>query len=466
MRSQSGHPGAIRHRDMLHDMTRGGVRGHVVRMTTFMLAGFVIQTLYSLVDIYWVGRLGKQAVAAVALSTNLMFVSLALTQSLSVGCVALVSQAAGRKDEDEVQRLFNQAQSLSFFAGVLFLSVCLASLRSYAERLSGDAETAVLAREFLAWFVPALGLQFAMIALAAALRGIGDMKPGLIAQTLSVIANIVLAPFLIFGWVTGKPMGVAGAALSTFIATLGAVVGLSLYLARAGTYLRLRLSLLKPDLATWRKMVAIGLPSGAEFLLMSVTMGFVYVVVKPFGSHAQAGFGIGSRVFQAGIMPAVAMSFGVAAVVGQNFGSRHYDRVREIFREAGKMITVLMIVFIAIAQLFPVALVRPFSHDPRVIEVAADYVRTVSFVYVASGLVMTCAGMFQGIGNTVPSLIASAVRVGVFVGAVFILSHRAGFTLRSIWIVSVASVVLQVGIAMWLLRMRLRAFDDGAIPGR
>lgn len=448
---------------MLHDMTRGSVRGHVVRMTLFMLAGFVIQTLYSLVDIYWVGRLGQHAVAAVALSTNLMFVSLALTQSLSVGCVALVSQAAGRKDEAEVQRLFNQAQSLSFFAGALFLAVGFASMRAYAERLSGDAETARLARQFLAYFIPALGLQFAMIALAAALRGIGDMKPGLIAQTLSVIANIALAPFLIFGWGTGKPMGVAGAALSTFLATLGAVVGLSLYLARAGTYLRLRLSLLRPDLETWHKMVAIGLPAGAEFLLMSVTMGFVYVIVKPFGSHAQAGFGIGSRVFQAGIMPAVAMSFGVAAVVGQNFGSRKHDRVREIFRESAKMITVLMILFIVVAQLAPVALVRPFSEHPRVIEVAADYVRTVSFVYVASGLVMTCAGMFQGIGNTVPSLIASFVRVMAFMAAVFVLSRQQGFTLRWIWIVSVATVVLQVAIAVWLLRVRMRAFVEEAV---
>ncbi|MGZ3448036.1 MAG: MATE family efflux transporter [Polyangiales bacterium] len=445
---------------MLNDMTQGSVRGHVVRMTLFMLAGFLIQTLYSLVDIYWVGRLGQHAVAAVALSTNLMFVSLALTQSLSVGCVALVSQAAGRKDEKEVQRLFNQAQSLSMFAGVFFLVVALASMRVYAEKLSGDAETARLSREFLVWFIPALGLQFTMVALASALRGIGDMKPGLIAQLASVVGNMVLAPFLIFGWVTGKPLGVAGAALSTFIATLGAVVGLSLYLARAGTYLRLRLSLLRPDFGTWRKMVAIGVPSGAEFLLMSVTMGFVYAMVKPFGSQSQAGFGIGSRVFQAGIMPAVAMSFAVAAVVGQNFGSRHYDRVRAIFREAAKLITILMLCFIVVSQLAASALVRPFSGDPVVIDVASGYVRTVSFVYVASGLVMVCAGVFQGIGNTWPSLVASAVRVVSFVGIVLFLSHRADFTLRSIWITSVATVVLQVVIALWLLRTLLRAFEE------
>ena len=95
---------------MVFDMTKGSIRGHVGRMMLFVLAGLAFQTLYSLADIYWVSRLGKQAVAAVALSTNLMFVAIALTQMLSVGCVALVAQAAGRKENEEVQRLFNQSQ--------------------------------------------------------------------------------------------------------------------------------------------------------------------------------------------------------------------------------------------------------------------------------------------------------------------------------------------------------------------
>jgi Na+-driven multidrug efflux pump len=149
------------------------------------------------------------------------------------------------------------------------------------------------------------------------------------------------------------------------------------------------------------------------------------------------------------------MSFGVAAVAGQNFGSGHHDRVRAVFREAGKLITILMIAFTVLCQLAASKLVRPFSGDTVVLDVAADYVRVVSFVYVFSGMVLVCAGVFQGIGNTVPSLIASTVRVVAFVGSVVLLSHRAGFTLREIWIVSVVTVVLQVGIAVWLLRTQL-----------
>lgn len=437
-------------------MTRGSVRGHVLRMTLFVLAGLGIQTLYALVDIYWVGRLGKQAVAAVALSSNLAFAALAVTQMLSVGCVALVSQAAGKKDHDEVQRLFNQAQSLSAFAAVVFLTAGLAVRHTYAARLSPDAETAELASTFLLTFIPALALQFTMVGLGSTLRGIGDMKPGLIAQMASVLLNMVLAPFLVFGWLSGRPLGVAGASIATLVSTAAAVVGLMLYLARADTFLRVKLAQWRPDLDVWRRMIGIGLPAGTEFLLMTIMFGVIYVVSRPFGAHVQAGFGIGSRVMQAGFMPAVALSFASATVVGQNFGSREYGRVHDAAKEAAKLVIGVMLVFTVACNVAPEALLRLFSDEPGVVRAGADYLKTVSYAYVASGVVFTAAGVFQGLGNTWPSLVASSVRAITFVGAVVWLSRQPDFHVHSIWIVSISAVALQLVLQLTLLRRELR----------
>ncbi|WP_437298250.1 MATE family efflux transporter [Sorangium sp. So ce426] len=439
----------------VHDMTQGKPRAHVVRVMLFILAGMAIQTLYGLIDIYWVGRLGKEAVAAVAVSSNLMFVSLAATQMLSVGCVALVSQAAGRKEHGEVQRLFNQVQSLATWAGAVFLVLGLALHRTYAERLSGDAMTAELASSFLLAFIPALALQFTMVGLGSALRGIGDMKPGLVAQTASVLLNMVLAPFLVFGWVSGRPLGVFGAALATLLATAAAVVGLAVYLLRGKTFLRLRLADWQPDLATWRRLVAIGLPSGAEFLLLAVTMGVIYVVTRPFGSEAQAGFGIGLRLMQAGFMPAVAISFSAAAVVGQNYGSRAYARVRETALESVKLVLGFMLFFTLVCQVFPAQLVALFSPAPDVVAAGVDYLQVTSWGYFASGIVFVCAGVFQGLGNTWPSLAASGARAVAFVLPVLVLSARPGFRMHTIWLVSVATTLGQLGLQQILLRREL-----------
>ena len=440
----------------MQDMTTGPIRGHVLRMLAFMLVGMFTQTLYALVDIWWVGHLGKEAVAAVSLASNLMFVVLAVSQTLAVGAVALVSQAFGAKDEPRVQYLFNQAQSLSVVAAVLFAVLGFLGRDLFAERMAGDAATAELAKSFLAWFLPSQCLMFLMTGLGSALRGIGSMKPGLIAQVGSVLLNMVLAPFLIFGWGTGLALGVTGAALATFFATLTAVLGLVWYLRRPGTWLRVNFAQWKPDAALWRRMLGIGLPSGAEFLLMAVVLGVIYWVIRPFGAEAQAGFGIGMRLMQAGFMPAVALSFALAAVAGQNFGARRPERVRESFVEGVKLNVGFMILFTVLCHLAPARMVGWFSAEPAVIAVGADYLRIVSWNYVASGLVMVAGGLYQGLGNTVPSLLASASRLLTFILPVLWLSRQPGLQLQQIWLLSAASVFLQMLLSLGLLRREFR----------
>lgn len=436
----------------MKDMTTGPIRSHVLSMVSFMLAGMFLQTLYALVDIYWVAQLGKQAVAAVALASNLMFVVLALSQTLSVGAVAMISQAFGRKDEVEVQRLFNQAQAQCVLAAVLFLLFGFAIKDFYAQRLASDALTAEYTSQFLSWFIPSQALMFLVAGLGSALRGIGNMKPSLIAQTASVLLNMALAPVLIFGWFSGHPLGVTGAALATFISTFMAVTGLVLYLGRASTYLRVDFSAWHPDWKTWRQMLSIGLPSGVEFLLMAVNLGLIYAVIRPFGAEAQAGFGIGMRIMQAGFMPAVALSFAVAAVAGQNFGAGNNLRVRETFMEGAKLNLALMLLFTGICHIAPEGMVQLFSQDPAVVRVGAEYLRFISYNYVFSGLVMVVAGLFQGIGNTLPSLLASTSRLVFFVLPVLWLSHKPGFQLHHVWWLSSASVVMQMLLCLLLLR--------------
>ena len=199
--------------------------------------------------------------------------------------------------------------------------------------------------DYLLWFIPAMALQFAMVAMGAALRGTGNFKPGMIVQTATVVINMVLAPVLIFGWGTGYPMGVAGAAIATFIAIVVGVVWLGALLPR-----RRRLPALSIAPTGGRScrsggsMLKIGLPAGAEFALMAVYMFVVYAISRPFGAAAQAGFGIGLRIVQALFMPVVALGFAVAPVAGQNFGARKAERVRSASRSAAAMAAGFMIV--------------------------------------------------------------------------------------------------------------------------
>src|SRR5438067_1469723 len=210
----------------MQDLTTGPITRHLLKTTGFMLVTMLFQTLYFLIDLYWVGRLGTQAVAAVGIAGNLTFIVLALTQMLGVGTTTVVSHAVGRKDHEEALLLFNQSQVLAMLTGVAFLIVGLIALTPYSVAMSADAQTAALAGRYLLWFVPAMALQFALVAMGAALRGVGNFKPGMVVGTVTVIINMILAPFLIFGWGTGHPFGVAGAAMSSLIAIIVGLVWL------------------------------------------------------------------------------------------------------------------------------------------------------------------------------------------------------------------------------------------------
>lgn len=451
----------------MQDLTSGNLNRHLLKTASFMLVTMVFQTLYFLIDLYWVGRLGTDAVAAVGIAGNLTFINLALTQMLGVGTTTVVSHAVGRKNHDEACLLFNQAQVLAVVVGLLFLISGFFVMNGYATSMSADAETARLAKQYMLWFLPCLALQFAMVAMGAALRAVGNFKPTMIVASATTILNMVLAPILIFGWITGRAFGVAGAAISSLVAVIVGVIWMSTYFFPRDSYLRFMTEDWKPKLATWKRMLAIGLPSGFEFGLMAVYLVIIYAISRPFGAAAQAGFGIGGRIVQAGFMPVVALGFSVAPVAGQNFGARRADRVKETFRRAAIMATGVMLLFTIVCHIAPDALVRIFSKDPAVIAVGEEYLRIISLNYVASGLVFVNASMFQAMGNTVPSLITSTARILIVAVPAVILSHTPGFTLTWVWYLAVLSVLVQLALSMLLLKRefgRRLNFPAPAVP--
>ena len=417
-----------------------------------MLVTMVFQTLYFLIDLYWVGRLGTEAVAAVGIAGNLTFIVLALTQMLGVGTTTVISHAVGRRDQAHAQVLFNQSQVLAMVTGAVFLVVGLALRMPYASSMGADPETVKLAAQYLAWFIPAMALQFALVAMGAALRAVGDFKTGMIVGTVTVIINMILAPFLIFGWVTGRAFGVAGAAISSLIAIIVGLVWFTIHYLSKKSFLKFSPADWKPRLALWRRMLAIGLPAGFEFAVTALYLVVIYTITRPFGAAAQAGFGIGQRVVQAGFMPVVALGFSVAPVAGQNFGARLSQRVRDTFKDAAWMAVAVMAFFAIACHIAPDALIRIFSRDPAVISVGSEYLRIISWNYVASGLIFVNSSMFQAMGNTVPSLFTSAVRIALIAIPAFVLARMPGFELRWIWYLSVVSVLIQLTLSMLLLR--------------
>jgi putative MATE family efflux protein len=436
----------------MQDLTTGPISRHLLSTAGFMLVMMVVQTLYFLVDLYWAGRLGTAAVAGVSLAGNVSFVTLALGQVLGVGTTTAVGHAVGRRDRAAARHLFHQALLLAGAAGVLFAALGLALRGRYAAQAGADAATARAAAEYLLWFVPAMALQFPLGAMGAALRAAGQFRPTVVVSTASVAANLALAPALMFGWGPAPAMGVAGAAAASLAAVAGALAWMTRYFVPQSAYLHFAAADWRPSAAAWRRMLAVGLPAGFEFALMALFQFVVYQLARPFGAAAQAGFGIGLRVVQAGFMPVVALGMAAAAVAGQNVGARQAARVRETFRSAAAMAAAGMALFALLSHVAPDALVRVFAADPTVVATGAEYLRVVSWNYVASGLIFVASSLFQALGNTVPPLLASALRMTLVLVPAVLLARLPGFQLRWVWYLAAGTVYLQLALALWLLR--------------
>jgi len=439
----------------MKDLTQGSVTRQLLGMAGFMMIGMAVQTLYSLVDLYWVGRLGAAAQAAVTLSSNLMMISMAVSQMLGAGTGALVAQAVGRKDPAEAHHVFNQALGIGLSLMVVFQLLAMMIEGPFGRAFSADAATAGYTGEYLRWFIPSMALQFPMMAMGAALRGTGNMKPGTTAQVASVLLNMALAPLLIFGWLGFPALGVEGAGLATFISVAAALAGLWLYFLRPATFLKLRPREWPAQAATWWRILKIGLPSAVEFSLMFLYMMFVFAILRPFGAAEQAAFGIGQRLLQSAMMPVLSLSFAAAAVAGQNYGARLPHRVRETFAASLRVGLVCTAALVVLAELFPAPLVRAFSAEPAVMQGGVEFLRVISVNLLATAVAFACFGVLSGLGNTVPTLISSATRIVLIVGVTWLLSFHAGFRPLWLWLVSVAATVVQMGMNLYFLRREL-----------
>ncbi|PCE28613.1 MATE family efflux transporter [Paraburkholderia acidicola] len=440
----------------MKDLTQGSITRHIVAMAVPIGVGMVFQSMYYLVDLYFVGRLGADALAGVGAAGNVSFLVMALTQVLGAGTVALMAQAAGRKNQEQVGRIFNQALVLAITSCLVMMLLGYVLTGTYMRSTSATPGVVEQGRIYLYWFMPGMALQFVLTTMGSGLRGIGIVKPTMVVQLMTVALNIVLAPVLIVGWGTGHAMGVAGAGLASTLSLAAAAPALAWHIHKLGQHVQIKRSLLKPRLDDWWRILSIGLPAGGEYALLFLYSAATYWAIRDFGPAAQAGFGAGARLMQVLILPVLALSFAVGPMVGQNVGAGMPERVRQTLVSTIGLISAITVLLCLLLQWGGESLIGGFAKDNDVVAQGTQYLRIASWNFIAQGVIYTCSSVFQGLGNTRPALLSSAVRLLSFVLPVAWLSARGDFHIVEVWYLSVASMFLQAVFSLWLVRREFR----------
>ncbi|MEG3789514.1 MATE family efflux transporter [Lysobacter sp. CCNWLW3] len=445
----------------MQDLTEGPIARHLLRMCGVLLLNALATTVFSLVNIYWLGRLGTTAQAAVTLAAMPMMLALTLLPVLSMGAGVLLSHAVGARDHTRVNRIFNEAFGASLLVSAFVALLTWSQREAISRLMTGDADTAATIASYYGWFIPSIAVQIPMLVLAAMLEFTGNVKAGAIAQIGTVALGAVLTPLLMFGWLGLPAMGVNGNGAGSLLACSLVMLGLLSYFARKDAYLRMQPAVWFSWPQELWAAIKIGVPAGIGSGVVAVSLLAIGLMLRPFGPVEQAGFGVGQRAFQAGLMPLTALGGAICIIVGQNYGAGRRERVSQTLRTGLVFACVLVPLLLLVFQAFAPWIGSRFSDDAAVIVASASFMRITALDFIPLCLANTAFAVLSGMGNTRAGLVAQLLHMLLLVTLAGSLSALAGFRPVWIWWSMVAAGSTQALMAWWFLR---REFGRPAEP--
>ena len=429
------------------DITEGSLVKHLFLLSWPVVLAMAMHTSYNLVDIFWVGRIGPSAIAAVSLAGVVFFIILAIGQTLGGGTVALIARACGAKQYEKIEHLLGQSVLLTAIVAIGFGLVGVTFSHSIMRVLGAQTEVLDMGAKYLRIISIGFGFQLLLFSVNFAFRGAGDMKTPMVIMLVSTILNMVLDPFMILGIGPFPRMEVQGAAYATVIAKLVGLIFGFLILVRGRSGLKFRFKDAWPlDGAVARSLLAIGVPLGISYGLMALSGLAVFRLVARFGSQAIAALGIGIRVLQIAALPVVGIGIATTTLVGQNLGAKKKRRVEKTAFQSMGVCSAIMIVFGAVFFFNARALVGIFTPHIDVIQIGTEYIRIASLYLFFIGLTVSMTGAFRGSGYTLPPMYAGLIKLGVLVGLGYYLSVVIEMGVTGIWWAMVTSYGVESAI--------------------
>src|SRR5688572_2340003 len=430
-----------------HDYTSESLNRAVLLLAVPMVLEMIMESLFAVVDVFWVSRLGSDAVAVIGLTESIMTLIYAVAIGISIAATAIVARRIGEKDAEAASAAAGQILLLgvTVSAGI---GIVLGYFAPDILRLMGADEGVVaLGSDFARIMLGGNVTVFMIFLINAIFRGAGDAVLAMRTLWLANAFNIVLGPFFIFGWGPFPEMGVTGAAVATNIGRGIGVLYQLWHLAGHNSRVRVRLHHYRPALEEMRTILTTSGNGILQLLISTTSWVGLFKILSAFGSAALAGYTIAIRIVVFALMPAWGLANAGATLVGQNLGAQQPDRAEAAVRIATRFNVLLLGIVGAVFVIFAYPLVRLFTDDPETLSYAARGLWIVSLAFPLYAAGMCFEGAFNGAGDTwtptrlnffcfwlgqVPLAWALANIAGLGALGVFI-SVPASFTVLALW---------------------------------
>ena len=414
-----------------------------------VMAGMAIQTMYSIVDMLFIGQLGGASITAIAFNMPLYFFVMGITFGIGTGVTSSISRAIGAKDKRKADNSAEHGILLGLFLGIVLTIGGLALGKDILSALGAPDEMLDESWSYLR--VTCYGMTFIIFSIVfrSILAGEGDMKFPVMVAAIGTILNIILDPIFIFNLERyggfGLGLGVEGAAAATVVSQI-VVFSIFVYMLfwKDHAYISFDLRNFTFSTGLMKEILWVGIPSSISMIIMAFGQGvFNYILVDGYGPDAVAAYTISGRLDMLMFLPIMGIATGLVTTVGMFTGAKRMDKVRQIIvygisRAFTIVAAASLIVFIAAPHIMGL-----FTDDPEIEEIGIGALRTLCFAYPFVGIAMPCGRIMQGLGQGLPVLVITALRVLLISAPLAYYFANNGYDIVWIWY----SIAISIGVS-------------------
>ncbi|WP_339607288.1 MATE family efflux transporter [uncultured Roseivirga sp.] len=409
-------------------LTEGPILKALAMLALPIIGVNLLQTGYQLVDAFWVGRLGANAVAAVSISFPINFLLISLSSGFAFAGAILVAQYAGAKNFKMVNHVARQTLLMAFLISLVVSIIAYIFSPQILYAIGVEEIIFDEANLFQRTIFIGLIFNFGFIMFQSLLRGIGEVRIPLYINGATLLLNFFLDPLFIYGWGPVKAYGVTGAAVSTLVTQfLSIAVGMYI-LFKGTTEIKLSMKAFLFDWPLLKKAFKLGFPSSIEISARALGLTLMTVLVARFGTEVLAAYGVGSRLISFVVILSLGLSKACTTLVGQNMGAQRIDRAEKTSYYSSVIGFISLSVVGILFFIFAEPLTRAFlAGDDYVVNMGVDFLKITSLSFGFMGLQMSIIGTLRGSGNTVSSMMLTIIGIWViqFPAAWFLSSHTS-----------------------------------------
>ena len=426
-----------------------------------MVLEMAMESVFAVVDVWFVAHIGASAVATVGLTESLLTLVYAVALGLAMGTTAMVARRVGEKNPEEAARTAVQAILVGFAVSIPITIVGLFFAKDVLALMGGDPWVLEHGHRYTRWMLGGNAVIMLIFINNAIFRGAGDAAIAMRVLWIANLINIVLGPSLIRGWGPFPEMGVEGAGIATTIGRGTGVLIQFYYLFNGARRIRVVWSQVRMNGALMWRLIRVSLGGIAQFVIATSSWIFLVRIMSEFGSAALAGYTIAIRIVIFTFLPAWGMSNAAATLVGQNLGAKQPERAERSAWLTGLANMGFMAVVAAVYITCNEQLIRFFTDDPEVIPIGAACLRIVSYGYLFYAWELVMINAFNGSGDTItPTVINFICFWMIEIPVAYVLAMKTGMGATGVyWSIVVAeSIAGLLAIALfrrgtWKTRM-------------